>query len=458
MDTTRVIITVSLAMFFEFAIWGAWMPVLAGRLTGPLKMTGRQSAMIYATLTFASMISPVIGGYIGDKFVDPKWLLIVLHAVGALLLFVAAKTEQFGKLFRIMLLYSFCYAVTIPMVNTVLFANEAAMKASGFDIGCLFTLFGVKVGFVGFVFLWAPVAWAIAGYGLSFWRAKKGVGDGSDCLKLAAWMSVLMVVSCCFLGGTPKSEAAGVVAETTRSIGGFLAQPEVYLFLLVQFLVVGVQQFYFMGTGSFLTSSGKVQEKSISAIMATAQVVQALATLFLLGKMGNQTTLIIGTLCWSMLFAVYILGRPIGLMIPIQAFHGLAYVFFVIAGQNYINVLEGAYSQGAMQATAQGILLVVTNGFGLFLGTWLAGRMLDAARDSEGSIAWPKVWCVPLLLTLVGAAIFFASPFVEAAPAEPVCEDPTCVVGVEADVTAVSGATTPVEEPAPAPETPVEEP
>ena len=68
MDTTRVIITVSLAMFFEFAIWGAWMPVLAGRLTGPLKMSGKQCAMIYATLTFASMITPFIGGYISDNF------------------------------------------------------------------------------------------------------------------------------------------------------------------------------------------------------------------------------------------------------------------------------------------------------------------------------------------------------------------------------------------------------
>ena len=365
-----------------------------------------------------------------------------------------------------MLLYSACYAVTLPLVNAVLFANEAAMKAIGFDVGCLFTLFGVEVSFVGFVFLWAPVAWAIAGYGLTFWRAKRGVGDGSDCLMLAAWMSLFMAVACYFLGETPKPQAVaadtGVVVEATKTIGGFLAQPEVYLFLLVQFLVVGVQQFYFMGTGSFLTSSGKIQEKSISAIMATAQVCQALATLFLLGKMGNQATLIVGTLCWSLLFAVYILGKPIGLMIPIQAFHGLAYVFFVIAGQNYMKVLEGIYSGGSLQATAQGILLVVTNGFGLFLGTWLGGKMIDAAKDHEGRVAWPKVWTTPFLLTLVGAAIFYFSPFVET-PAAADVENPTLVeqpadpaAEPADDATEVPATVTPATE-TPAPEAPAPE-
>ena len=449
MNTTWVIFTLCAAMFFEFAIWGAWMPVLAGRLVGPLKMSGKQCAMIYATLTFASMISPIIGGYIGDQLVDPKILLIALHAVGALLLFIAAKTTEYKKLFGVMLAYSFCYAVTIPMVNAVLFATEDALKAS-MDVGHVFSLFGVPVGLQGLVFLWAPVAWALVGYGLTFWRAKKGVGDGSDCLKLAGWMSVLMVVACCLLGATPKPETVAVAeaaAATAPSIWGFLAQPEVFLFLFVQFLVIGVQQFYFMGTGAFLTSSGRVQEKSVSAIMAIAQTTQVLATLFLLGYMlssfGNQMTLVIGTLCWTVMFAAYTLGRPMGLMIPIQAFHGLAYVFFVIAGQIYMGSLEATYSGGALRATAQSVLAVVATGFGLFLGTWLGGRMLDAAKGTDGRITWSRVWRVPFVLTIVGVAIYLVMPFQEkAADAKLTCDDPTCTADHGAD-TAKSDATKP---------------
>ena len=45
------------AMFFmEYAVWGAWMPVLAARLLGPLKMSGRQTGWIYAAFPLASML------------------------------------------------------------------------------------------------------------------------------------------------------------------------------------------------------------------------------------------------------------------------------------------------------------------------------------------------------------------------------------------------------------------
>ena len=33
----------SAMMFMEYAVWGAWMPVLAARLLGPLKMSGKQT-------------------------------------------------------------------------------------------------------------------------------------------------------------------------------------------------------------------------------------------------------------------------------------------------------------------------------------------------------------------------------------------------------------------------------
>ena len=39
--------------FLEFTIWGAWAPVLASRLLGPLKMSGKQLGWIYGTLPLA---------------------------------------------------------------------------------------------------------------------------------------------------------------------------------------------------------------------------------------------------------------------------------------------------------------------------------------------------------------------------------------------------------------------
>ena len=54
-------------MFLEFAIWGAWSPVLAARLLGPLKMSGKQTGWIYGTLPLACIIAPLVSGQIANQ-------------------------------------------------------------------------------------------------------------------------------------------------------------------------------------------------------------------------------------------------------------------------------------------------------------------------------------------------------------------------------------------------------
>ncbi len=66
-------------MFLEYAVWGAWAPVLAARLLGPLKMTGKQTGWIYATLPMACIVSPLVAGWLADQYVDMKWILIAAH-------------------------------------------------------------------------------------------------------------------------------------------------------------------------------------------------------------------------------------------------------------------------------------------------------------------------------------------------------------------------------------------
>jgi MFS family permease len=65
-----IYIPLSVVMFLEYAIWGAWAPVLAARLLGPLKMSGKQTGWIYATLPLACMFAPLISGPLADKYFD----------------------------------------------------------------------------------------------------------------------------------------------------------------------------------------------------------------------------------------------------------------------------------------------------------------------------------------------------------------------------------------------------
>ena len=72
---------ISVVMFLEYAIWGQWAPVLAARLLGPLKMTGKQTGWIYATLPIACIIAPFLAGWVADTLFPAEYVLIAAHLV-----------------------------------------------------------------------------------------------------------------------------------------------------------------------------------------------------------------------------------------------------------------------------------------------------------------------------------------------------------------------------------------
>ena len=68
----KLYFALSFAMFMEYAIWGAWMPVLAARLVGPLKMSGKQTGWIYATFPLACIFMPLVSGQLADKYINTE--------------------------------------------------------------------------------------------------------------------------------------------------------------------------------------------------------------------------------------------------------------------------------------------------------------------------------------------------------------------------------------------------
>jgi len=380
--TPLLYLKLSALMFMQYAIWGAWMPVLATRLLGPLRMTGKQTGWIYATLPLASMISPLFAGQLADKYLDTGLILAVCHGFGAVLLFGASRITRFKPLFLIMLVYTMFYAASIPLVNSLMFSHltDAEKQAPG-------------------IFIWAPVAWALVGYLLSGWRnLRKTEGDGSDCLKFAAILSVMMTLICLLQPATPPRGAEGVPILKALSM---LSDPHFAVFIVVSLFVGGMMQFYFLGTGQYLQDRG-LSGKNVPAIMGIAQAAQALATLFALGllftQLGPKWTLTLGAASWMLLFLLYTLKMPRALIIGGQVFHGLAYVFFMIAGQMYVNKVAPLEIAGSAQA----LIILVTTGIGLFLGTQAAGFSMDRF-SVNGQINWSKVFLIPMLVTALGA-------------------------------------------------------
>ncbi|MHC4443585.1 MAG: MFS transporter [Planctomycetota bacterium] len=382
----KMYLLLSVMMFLEYAIWGAWSPVLAARLLGPLKFSGKQTGWIYGTIPIACIISTLIAGQIADKWVATELILAVAHLVGAVFLFIAARKDKFGVLFIVMLLYSLCYAATLPLVNSLMFSQltEPKIQSPG-------------------IFIWAPVAWVLVGLMLTGWRRlAKGTGSGNDCLYFAAILSLIMGVFCFFLPHTPPPSAGEALLPFVEA---FKLCSDFYflIFIIVSFVVVAQLQFYFLGTAQYLQDIG-VQSKNVPAVMTIAQTAQTLATWFLLAwllKLGFRWTVGIGILCWLIMYLAYAATRPRWLVISSQAMHGLAYVFFVIGGQIYAD----SVADEAIKSSAQALLFMVTMGFGLFLGTQFTGIVMDHFR-TDSKFKWRPIFLVPCVLTFLSALVF----------------------------------------------------
>jgi len=382
----QLYLLLSTMMFLEFAIWGAWSPVLATRLLGPLNFTGKQTGLIYGTIPLACIISPLIAGQIADRWVATEYILAVSHLLGAVFLFTAAKKKIFKNLFGVMLVYALFYTATLPLVNSLMFSHLTDAAAQSPKI-----------------FIWAPVAWVIVGWTLTVWRRVKGTGQGTDCLVFAAILSVVMGIFCFFLPHTPPAGQAGRLLAFVEAFS-MLSNFNFLIFITISFVVSAQLQFYFLGTAQYLQDIG-VQSKNVPAVMTIAQIAQSIATVVLLGwlmrSFGFRGTLTVGTLCWLLMYLGYTAERPKQLVIGSQALHGLAYVFFMIGGQIYVDSIAPAN----IKSSAQALLFVITIGFGLFLGTQFTGTVMDKF-NKNGKFQWRPIFMVPCVLLLICTIVF----------------------------------------------------
>ncbi|MHC4726978.1 MAG: MFS transporter [Planctomycetota bacterium] len=385
---TKLYLALSFAMFMEYAIWGAWMPVLAARLLGPLKFSGKQTGWIYATLPLACIFMPLVSGQLADKYVNTEYILAIAHIIGAVLMFLAVRQTTFKNLFVVMFCYCLCFAATLPLVNSLMFSHLAKNNLD-------------SAVYSKWIFLWAPVSWALIGYGLTGWRWKFKTGEkGSDCLYLAAILSVIMGIGCFFMPDTPPAEAGTAPILQAMSM---LGEPNFLIFIVISMIFFGLMQFYFLGTAQFMQDMG-IPAKNVPASMAIAQGVQAIATLLLmtllLNSLGAKWTLVIGAAFWLLLYIVYIYGKPQSLIVCSQAFHGLAYVLFVIVGQIFADMA----ATKEIRASVQSLLFAATTGVGLFLGTQLAGFIMDKFRKEE-KFQWRQIFMVPGVIALVSVLV-----------------------------------------------------
>lgn len=388
-------------MFLQYAIWGAYAPVLSAYMLNDLGFSGGQVGWIYGLLPLATIIAPFIGGQVADRYFSSERIIGVLQLGGAAMLFVASQATDYATLMPVMFVYFMLYAPTLALTNSIAMIN---LEDSERQFG------RIRVG--------GTIGWIAAGLILAAWRTTSPTGPvGGDMLLLAAILSAVMGLHSFTLPHTPPRKE-GVNPWAFLESLKMLKDVNFAIFLLICFVVATELQFYYVLTAPFLESERiGIPSTSVSAWMTIGQAAEIFVMAFVLSwalkKYGMRKTLAIGVIAWPIRYVIFAIGSPVWLVIGSLSLHGFCYVFFFVAAFIYVDQVAPA----DIRASAQSLIAMVTLGFGSFVGANFAGRVQDYFTV-DGVTDWTSVFLVPVAIT-VACAIAFLIFFKEEHTAAP---------------------------------------
>lgn len=108
---------------------------------------------------------------------------------------------------------------------------------------------------------------------------------------------------------------------------------------------------------------------------------------------------------WVLRFGLFAYGNPIdGLWMIITScvVYGMAFDFFNISGSLFVETT----TDSKIRSSAQGLFMMMSNGFGAFFGGILSGIVIDKFFTHNGSRDWQHIWLAFAAYALVIAIAF----------------------------------------------------
>ncbi len=389
-------IKLSLMMFLEFFIWGAWFVTLGTFLGNNLSASGSETAAIFSTQSWGAIIAPFIIGLIADRYFNAEKILGVLHLIGAFLMYQMYQSEEVGMFYTYVLSYMVLYMPTLALVNSVAF-NQMKDPEKEFA--------NIRV--------WGTIGWILAGLSISFvfhWDAAEAISQGmlKNTFLLAGIAALVLGIFSFTLPATPPK-----VSDEKIKIGDIIGLDALKLlkdknfavFFISSILICIPLAFYYQNAHPFLTEAGV---ENPTGKMAIGQISEALFLLLIpvfFSRFGFKKTILVGMLAWAIRYVLFAYGNGDDLsfmLITGIALHGICYDFFFVSGQIYTNSKAGEKYKSA----AQGLITLATYGVGMLIGFAVAGWITDNYKNLEGGINWQMVWIIPAGIALAVFLLF----------------------------------------------------
>ncbi len=386
--------------FLEFFVFGAWLLSFAKYMFS-IGFTGTQVGSVFMTLGFASLIMPGVFGMIADRYISPNKLFALLHIFGAVFLYFMAQQDSYEGLWLFTLLYLMLYMPSIGLDNTI---SYCILEKNGYDVVKTFPPIRVW-GTIGFII----ATWITDWFG---WGVNTGQFYFAAAASLVLGVFTFTLPDCPIdKSGEKKSLAQAMGLDAFKLFTDY----KMAVFFIFSMLLGAALQITNMYGEAYLHDFKNIPEYADSIIVKYNGIVMSLSQIsetlfiitipFFLKRYGIKKVMLMSMFAWVLRFGLFGVGSPVGIgavaLILSMIVYGMAFDFFNISGSLFVE----QEADPKIRASAQGLFIMMTNGFGAIIGAYGSGLIIDM-YTKDGVKDWHTIWLIFAAYALVVAILF----------------------------------------------------